>query len=236
MALIKCKECGEQVSSKAITCPKCGAKSPKKTSPFIWVMLILIIFVFYALKQSPTPTGNAARSKQNITSLDPSQKAETATKTRPPRPSWSTSISKDEMTGKLAAFAHSPISVPSKRMSFPYNDVNAWLGVGCDGDNEWAYIGFNSAPNLANDETEDGYNVINTRIRWNSKIENVVLTQDWGAKFLHFRNDSSAISKIVASSSALLELQWHGEQPTYFKFSLNGSSKALSEIRAKCLK
>ncbi|WP_394854470.1 zinc-ribbon domain-containing protein [Shewanella xiamenensis] len=26
MALVKCKECGEQVSTKAKSCPKCGAK------------------------------------------------------------------------------------------------------------------------------------------------------------------------------------------------------------------
>lgn len=32
MALITCKECGGQVSSKAAACPKCGAKPPAKTS------------------------------------------------------------------------------------------------------------------------------------------------------------------------------------------------------------
>ncbi|PCQ44939.1 zinc-ribbon domain-containing protein [Citrobacter freundii] len=31
MALIKCKECGEQVSDKAASCPKCGAPIAKKT-------------------------------------------------------------------------------------------------------------------------------------------------------------------------------------------------------------
>ncbi|WP_412514572.1 MULTISPECIES: zinc-ribbon domain-containing protein [Shewanella] len=30
MALVKCKECGEEVSTKAKTCPKCGAKAPTK--------------------------------------------------------------------------------------------------------------------------------------------------------------------------------------------------------------
>lgn len=30
MALIKCKECGEQVSDKAASCPKCGAPIAKK--------------------------------------------------------------------------------------------------------------------------------------------------------------------------------------------------------------
>jgi len=138
------------------------------------------------------------------------------------------------MTGKISAYAHSAASYPSKRLEFPYHDGNSWMGVGCDEKSEWVYFGFNSAPNLANDETEDGYNLIRTRIRWNDNVENVSLTQDSGAKFIHFREDAAAILKIAASSTALLELQWHGQQPTYFTYSLNGSSKAISEIRAKC--
>ncbi|WP_424191841.1 zinc-ribbon domain-containing protein [Ampullimonas aquatilis] len=31
MALIKCKECGSAISNKAVSCPQCGAKRPKKT-------------------------------------------------------------------------------------------------------------------------------------------------------------------------------------------------------------
>ena len=30
MALIKCKECGKEISSKATSCPHCGYKNPKK--------------------------------------------------------------------------------------------------------------------------------------------------------------------------------------------------------------
>jgi len=50
-------------------------------------------------------------------------------------------------------------------MSFPYNDVYAYLGIGCDGKSEWVYVGFNEAPNLNNDDTKDGYNLIQTRIK-----------------------------------------------------------------------
>lgn len=119
-------------------------------------------------------------------------------------------------------------------MSFPYDSVNAWLGVGCEKGSEWVYIGFNGSPNLADTETKDGYNLIKTRIKWNDQIESVELSQKWGAEFLHFREDTPALEKIGASATALLELQWHGQQPTYFEFSLNGSSKAISDIRSKC--
>lgn len=30
MALIKCKECGNEVSTEALSCPKCGALISKK--------------------------------------------------------------------------------------------------------------------------------------------------------------------------------------------------------------
>ncbi len=45
MALTKCKECGEQISTKAETCPKCGAKPPKKTSLITWIVLAFVVFV-----------------------------------------------------------------------------------------------------------------------------------------------------------------------------------------------
>jgi len=236
MALVKCKECGEEVSTKAKTCPKCGAKAPRKTSLFTWLVLLFIIFVIYAANQEPTSTGNSSSYQSQSNSSSSSIKSEKVKYTPPPKPSWTTSSSTDKMTGKKSAYASSPRENPTKRMSFPYSDVQAWLGVGCDGESEWVYFGFNNAPNLSNDETEDGYNLIRTRVKWDDEIENVSLTQDWGAKFIHFRDDSSAISKIAASNKALLELQWHGQQSTYFEFSLNGSSKALSEIRGKCSK
>ena len=155
--------------------------------------------------------------------------------TMPAYAGWDTSLSKDEMTGERSAYASSPITGPTKRMGFPYSDTKAWLGVGCDGTNEWVYVGFNTAPNLNKADTEDGYNLIRTRIKWDDKVENITLTQPWGAKYIHFRDDKSIISNIAKSNSVLLELNWHGEGKTYFKFSLSGSSAALKKIRSECV-
>ena len=235
MALVKCKECGEEVSNKAKSCPKCGAKAPKKTSLLTWLVLILIILGIYASSQTTDKTTNTS-SKINSSEKNETIKPDNVRKAVPPKPAWVTSVSQDEMTGKFTAFAHSPRTYPSKRMGFPYHDVNSWMGVGCDAENEWVYLGFNDSPNLSKDTTESGYNLIKTRIKWDDNVEDISLTQDWGAKFLHFKDDSIVTSKIAASSTALVELQWHGEQATYFKYSLNGSSKAISEIREKCSK
>lgn len=42
MSLIKCKDCGNEMSSEAKACPKCGAPPPKRTSPFSVVLAILV--------------------------------------------------------------------------------------------------------------------------------------------------------------------------------------------------
>jgi len=150
--------------------------------------------------------------------------------------SWSTSISKDEMTGKQSAYASSPVTTSTKPMGFPYKGTTAWLGVGCNKKSEWAYVGFSQSPNLNDTETEDGYNLIKTRIKWDDKVEEATLSQDWGAKFIHFWKAKPIISNIGSSNAVLFELNWHGEGKIYFKFSLKGSSAALKKIRAACSK
>jgi hypothetical protein len=147
---------------------------------------------------------------------------------------WTTSISKDEMTGKKSAYAHSDSTNAKKQMKFPYRNVEAWLGVGCNDQKEWAYIGFNESPNLSNTETKDGYSRIRTRVKWNNQLEDIELTQNWGASFIHFRNDERIITKLAESSTFLLELDWYGTGRTYFKFSLRGSSAAIAKIRRVC--
>src|SRR2546428_13574019 len=82
---------------------------------------------------------------------------------------WRNSVSRDEMTGKQQAFAHSPMTSPTRPMSLPYTDTQAWLGFGCDGQNEWTYFGFSSQPNLLNTETEEGYSSLSTRVKWDDE-------------------------------------------------------------------
>lgn len=144
---------------------------------------------------------------------------------------WRTFSSEDEMTGETTWFAHSQQITSTKEMDFPYHDTKAWLGVGTDGENEWTYIGFSNEPNISNDETQDGYSVIRTRVKWDEKIENMNFTQDWGSKFINFREDGYAITKIENSNTMLIELNWYGQDKVYFSFSLEGSAAAIDQIR-----
>ncbi|MCC2607336.1 zinc ribbon domain-containing protein [Planctobacterium marinum] len=67
MALLKCKECGKDVSSKAKSCPNCGAKPPKQTSFLTWLVTILIVIGFVGAfigESSLTAEQRAARDEQ----------------------------------------------------------------------------------------------------------------------------------------------------------------------------
>ena len=122
-------------------------------------------------------------------------------------------------------------------MSFPYRDIESWVGFGCNRKgSEWAYIGFSQRPNLTNSETQDGYNLITERIKWDDLVTSITFFQDWGSKFLHFQDDQKNIQNIMTKSIMLLELSWYGERDVYFQYSLKGSSKAIQDARNICRK
>ena len=139
-----------------------------------------------------------------------------------------------EMPMRANSCCTSKDASPTERMDFPYGDVKGWLGVGCDGNSEWAYVGFTTAPNLANTTTKDGYNLISTRIKFDDEVEQITMTQDWSSKFIHFRNDSDIIEKFMTANTILLEMNWYGEGKTYFRFSGSGSTSAINQIRQSC--
>lgn len=43
MEVIKCKECGNEISKKAVICPKCGVKVNNKIIKIIFIFLLLIV-------------------------------------------------------------------------------------------------------------------------------------------------------------------------------------------------
>jgi hypothetical protein len=147
---------------------------------------------------------------------------------------WTSSVSKDEMTGGRQAFAHSPMTSPTRPMRFPYTATQAWLGFGCDGENEWTYVGFSNQPNLTNSVTHDGYNSVSTRVKWDDQVETMGFTQTWGDSFVDFEDDQEAIAKMTTAGTLLLELEWYGTGQVYFRFSLRGSSTAVAKARAVC--
>lgn len=246
MALIKCRDCGEEVSKNAKACPKCGAAPRKKTSLFTWLVSIFFAFVFFGYitdsssrsNQSTINSSNTQRPSVTA-SQDSSTPATTGTlRVDPPNPpptSWRTTSSVDEITGEKSSYAASIRVKPRQRMGFPYGDTEAWLGVGCDGSSEWAYIGFSNSPNIPDGDTRDGHDYITARNRWDDAAGVSTFTQQWGSSFLHFQNDATVINKLMSSASYLIEINWYGEGNVLFEFPLNGSSAAIEQMRAMCI-
>ena len=74
MSLIKCKECGKEISNKAESCPNCGVKLPKKTSIVTWALLVSIAIYFVVNLLFPTNESvysSAPKAKNfNFTSME----------------------------------------------------------------------------------------------------------------------------------------------------------------------
>lgn len=66
MALVKCHECGSEISSEAKACPKCGAEPRKSAGLLGWTVAILILAfvlksVFSSSDGPPPPVETAAQ-------------------------------------------------------------------------------------------------------------------------------------------------------------------------------
>jgi uncharacterized paraquat-inducible protein A len=66
MALVKCHECGKEISAQAAVCPSCGAPAKKKTSPVTVVVAVLIAAVAVFAVLGGQPRGSSAAHQQQV--------------------------------------------------------------------------------------------------------------------------------------------------------------------------
>jgi predicted amidophosphoribosyltransferase len=69
MSLVKCKECGQEISDTANKCPNCGAPTPKnkKSKLIIIAIIIFILFIFISyVNQMNGPYGDAYRALDKL--------------------------------------------------------------------------------------------------------------------------------------------------------------------------
>src|SRR3546814_14989352 len=124
---------------------------------------------------------------------------------------WDSKTTKDQMTGETQIYVSSPTTRPVRGLGFPYQDVRAWLAVGCNASREWAYVGFTEAPNLTDTEAKSGgYSTFAARHKWGDKLAILNMTPRLGARFLPFRYYDTARSRRFTSTSFLLYPQWFG--------------------------
>jgi hypothetical protein len=63
MALVKCKECSVQISSKADSCPHCGAKVKKGIGCGCLLLICFVVMIFIGvIAPSSPPAGSSSRS------------------------------------------------------------------------------------------------------------------------------------------------------------------------------
>lgn len=111
MALIKCKECGEQVSDKAASCPKCGAPNSKKSKGpsgcmmvFFIIIGVLILLVFIGnVSNKDEITTKAEKNNQVVTEqLDVDKTKNVEIKKEPvPVINWHKQKTTDSVTGEV---------------------------------------------------------------------------------------------------------------------------------------
>gem|GEM_PF-727891 len=145
---------------------------------------------------------------------------------------WTVTVRKDEMTGEETRYVLSPLVPPVSPVGLRYRSIKAGLGVGYDGEDEWVYIWFNQIPIFDDTEFKDDYEIINTKIKWNKKVEDVQLYREWASDVIYFLDSENVVSKIMNSDMMLLELNLDGER-VYFQFPLEGAHKAINELYKK---
>lgn len=123
MALIKCKECGTDVSSKAESCPKCGARvaaKPMGCGTLIGVIILGgIIVSAYSSIFSPSSSNSASSSTSASTTATTAQQTPTAA---PPAPGsqWSY-YEHDDPMGKGVVYQAEVHSSNTVNFSSPYS-------------------------------------------------------------------------------------------------------------------
>jgi len=136
MALIRCKECGNEISTKADACPKCGAKQIRTSGCAKTVLIFFGIMVFFGIvgqcsrkTDTSTTSPSAASSDHTPTAVS----AIAATPTPSPAPAsgsqWEYLQDEDQMA-KGVTYHAIVSSANTVDFDFPYSGAqHATLGL-----------------------------------------------------------------------------------------------------------
>jgi len=134
MALVKCEECGKEISSEAESCPSCGAK-PEKMGLFrkIFIGLLVLIVISFMMKESKPPS-----VKQSDEISIPSVEAQEAKKKREEEQAKQISILlrisalREEMKNPPSFELVEAINLENGTLCVTYRGTNGFGGVVTD--------------------------------------------------------------------------------------------------------
>ncbi|MBN8922345.1 MAG: hypothetical protein BGP10_12435 [Rhodanobacter sp. 68-29] len=128
MALIKCSECGQQMSSSAKVCPHCGKQRPSAArTGCAWIVVLFGAFIIWAIWKGGSETSGAAPTTPPAVASqahpEPENHDDSVLR------SWLYRATTDDMTGKPVQVARVE-SQNTVDFSFPYaGDQHATLMV-----------------------------------------------------------------------------------------------------------
>ncbi len=138
------------------------------------------------------------------------------------------SISKNEFKGTTSHYIMTDRVKPNIPLSFPYQDTESSLVVGCkENDYYWAYVYFNKV-NLADGNIGDGYYTYTLEIKAGESFHKVMATQDFGEKFLNFNMTSSdrrTVTKLMKLYDEIwIQFNHYQDGNRFYKYDTRGFS------------
>ena len=81
MAMSRCRECGNQISTKAEACPKCGAKQAKPTGVLAWIggglfAIVVIMWISFSWESDEAQQKVVSKEAARSAALSPAQRAD----------------------------------------------------------------------------------------------------------------------------------------------------------------
>lgn len=170
MSLIKCHECGQQVSTQAKACPSCGAK-PKR--PTRWKRMIVYTFGFLILlsllpqifQDNSTPEQRAKNEERRAARLAGEAKQEAEEKAIADEKTCSNDVTAFVMT---QGFVEKKLKSPATAKFPSITDENV----------KTKYLGDCTHEVLAYVDSQNSFGAL-IRTRYYVKLQNVKGTDDW---------------------------------------------------------
>lgn len=236
MAMVKCRECGHDISNKAPACPNCGAVKAKSIPWIKWTFVACFGYFIYTIGVNYNTYTTAASGATRSTTA----KLEAADST--PIEHWRFHESVDKMSGEKSQFIFSN----SK------NTLNGWLrpgkvllGYSCT--NKQIYVRANDLGFHMDDFDCSEYGCSRpqyTRAKFDDKPPQNLVFDIWdddhdGMSLTNKRNingltpDEYMLSAMKSSNELLLELKLFNTKgvPQIAEFSLQGFSSNLSKCK-----
>lgn len=208
--LITCKDCGNQISKNAPTCPSCGAKN-RQTSIITWLAAIFIGLPILISIFSSASDDNA-ESVVTTSSAD-SNNPDTAVVT--PTASWDYEQSHDEMRGTTQYFAGTQ-SQNAVQLDWPYEgDTTLQIVLRNNGEGNDVMVVANQGQLWCE------YRNCTMDVKFDdAAIESINLTKAaaGASETMFITNADSFINKLKSSDTAMLEIGFYDNGANQFKF------------------